>query len=60
MIVAKGFLVIHPAWMLAFLFCYAFSFYVYFKTEDLFSSVASLALSMSGTAYAIHFYYGLV
>ena len=60
MIVTKEVLVIHPAWMIMFLLCYAIAFYVYYRTCNLFTTVASLLIGMVGTTYIIYLYHGLL
>ena len=56
-VIAKEVIVIHPSWMLLFLLCYVFSFYVYTKTDSIFKSALVLAACMTSTAYSIYLYY---
>ena len=58
-IIVKDVIVMHPSWMLLFLFCYALSFYVYFKTCDLFVTITTLATSMCASVYIIYCYYNI-
>ena len=60
MVVTKEVLLIHPAWILLFLFCYVVAFYVFYKTCNLFIAAITLALCMIGSSYIIHSYYGLI
>ena len=60
MIKTKEVLVIHPAWMLAFLLCYVLAAYVFFKTNSIFIAGLTLGLSMVFVAFIVHAYYGLI
>tara|TARA_Y100000992_G_C21216247_1_gene468049 strand:+ start:102 stop:287 length:186 start_codon:yes stop_codon:yes gene_type:complete len=50
-------LVIHPAWMLAFIIGYAFAGYVFVKTDSLMFTGLTIWAWFSSVAFAIHYYY---
>ncbi len=60
MIQTKEVLVIHPAWMLAFLLCYVLAAYIFFKSDSIFAAGLSLGVSMVFVAFIIHSHYGLI
>ena len=57
-VIAKEIIVIHPSWVLLFLLCYVFSFYIYTKTDNIFKSALVLTACMTSTAFSIYLYYG--
>ena len=60
MIRTKEVLVIHHAWMLAFLLCYVLAAYIFFKTDSIFIAGLTLGLSMVFVAFVVHAYYGVL